>query len=127
MVWNALCVIGVLLIINGLLMIQQGRILSNVRTSMGNSEEIVCGTTKGLLFLTSTDIMLGVDRKGFIKKAFKIRSGYLRKTKAEALSIEGKKVEELKVNELFQKSGEQKACALAMKQYRNQKAGRRKG
>lgn len=126
MVWNVLCIIGILLIINGLLMIQQGKVLSDVRTAMGRTEDIVCGTAKGFLFLTSTDVMFGVNSRGFIEKAYKIKSGYLRKTKAESLSVEGEKLEGLNTKELFLKSTEQKACALAIRQYRNLTAKKKK-
>lgn len=126
MLWNVICIIGILLIVNGLFMIQQGKVLSDVRKSIGEVEDIVSGTAKGLLFLTSTDIMLAVDERGFVKKAFKIKSGYLRITQADSLEFEDRKVDSLVNDDILLKKNEQRACDLAVKKYQQLKNKRKR-
>ena len=52
MLWNALIVLGLLFIINGITISRHTRALETIRKKMGKDTDIYTGIHKGLLFLS---------------------------------------------------------------------------
>ncbi len=121
MVWNLIILIGVLFIINGLFSMGHSRTVENVKKQMPKKTEIYYGGSRGLLFMPSTDVMLAVQNNGNILKAFSIKSGWLRLSKAEELKLSGCRIQSLEqhVNDL--PLAQQKACKMAVRQYQRKK------
>lgn len=123
MLWNILVVIGVMFIINGITMTKHTKALETLRENIGKNADIYSGTQKGLLFMTSTDVMLDIGSNGVIKKAFGIKSGWLRKTMSEELPLNGVRISNLLSHKDELSTAEHKACRMAARQYeiRNRK------
>ena len=121
MVWNLIILIGALFIVNGLFSMGHSRTVENVRKQMPKKTEIYYGGSRGLLFMPSTDVMLAVQSNGNILKAFSIKSGWLRLSRAEELKISGCKMQSLEkyIDELL--PAQQKACKMAVRQYQRKK------
>ncbi|MCI8991936.1 MAG: hypothetical protein HFG80_04270 [Eubacterium sp.] len=117
MLWNIIILIGALFIVNGIVSTCHTRVVEKVRKQMPEQTEIYCGGAKGLLFITSTDVMLAVKKNGCIAKAFCIKSGWLRKSKAEELAIEGWNMNRLRNEIPSLQEKQQKACRMAFRHY----------
>lgn len=114
MLWNILLAIGILLVINGVVLTHQGLVVEKVRAAISPFGEIVIGSHKGLLFLTTTAVMMAVSPKGIIKKAKVIRSGYLRRTRSIDLPVEGRNLLMLSPEDVAGDVGLLKACKSAL-------------
>ncbi len=123
MLWNVLMVLGVLFIINGMTISRHTRALEMIRKKMGKNTEIYSGMHKGLFFLSSTDVMLDVGSNGAVRKAFGIKSGWLRKTTFEEIALGGINIAKLDNHMESLSPAEKKACMMAARQYeiRNRK------
>ena len=118
MIWNGMLLFGVLFIINGIVIMVHSKLLENIRKKMPTDVTIFSGTSKGLLFLASTDVMLGVSSRGIIKEAFSIKSGWLRKSRVQELtSLRGRKIMLLSNIDDTLTIPQQKACQMAAKRY----------
>lgn len=117
MIPTVFMVLGIVFVLNGISTMRNSKVVENVRAQMPADCEIFYGGSKGLLFLTSTDALVSVQKNGIINKAFCIKSGWLRKSKAENLHFDGYRMEKISdhIGEL--KGPEQKACSMALHQY----------
>lgn len=118
MVTGIIMIIGVLFIMNGVTSMGHSRVVERIRRQIPQTCEVIAGGNPGLLMLTSTNVMVGVRSSGRIAKAFSIRSGWLRRSKAEELPLDGLKVEELQEHVESLKPAEQKACMMILRTYR---------
>ena len=123
MLWNALIVLGVLFIINGITINRHTRALEMIRKKMGKNTDVYTGMHKGLLFLSSTDVMLDVGSNGVVRKAFGVKSGWLRKTTFEEIALNGVNIRKRDGHTDGLSPAEKKACTMAARQYeiRNRK------
>lgn len=118
MPWNLMLVFGALFIANGVFIMMHAKQLEDIRKKIPNGIKIFSGTSKGILFLVSTDVMIGVEKNGVIKEAFSIKSGWLRKSSVEELSsLKGLKIMSLFHMEDTLTVPQSKACRMAAKRY----------
>lgn len=118
MLTGIIMLIGILFILNGITSIGNTRVVTRTRAMFPNGCEILAGGSPGLLMLTSTNMMIGIRPSGRIAKAFIIRSGWLRKSKTEELPLEGCSVNDVQKKMEGRKPAEQKACMMALRNYR---------
>ncbi len=118
MVTGIIMLIGVLFILNGITSMGNAKVVSRTREMIPAGCEVFAGGSPGLLMLTSTNIMVGVRPSGRVAKAFVIRSGWLRRSKAEELPVEGCRFDQLQSRMEDRKPAEQKACMMALRNYR---------
>ena len=117
MVWNLIILIGVLFIVNGIFSMGHSRTVENVRKQMPGKTEIYYGGSRGMLFMPSTDVMLAVQKNGNILKAFSIKSGWLRISRAEELDLCGQGILSLENHIGNLNPAQQRACKMAVRQY----------
>ena len=118
MVTGIIMLIGVLFILNGISSMGNSRVVARTRALIPGGCEVYAGGNPGLLMLTSTNIMVGVRPSGRIARAFVIRSGWLRKSKAEELPIKGERIEDLEKCMEDRNPAEQRACMMVLRNYR---------
>lgn len=121
MIWNLMIIIGILFVINGFVSMGHSRAVEKVRGQMPDRAEIYYGGAKGLLFFSSTDVLLAVKNNGSILKAFSIKSGWLRRSRAEELALKGCQIQSLAKEIPALQPAQQKACIMASRQYERRK------
>lgn len=118
MVTGIIMLIGVLFILNGLTSMGNSKVVARTRAQIPQGCEVYAGGNPGLLMLTSTNVLVGVQPSGTIRKAFVIRSGWLRRSKAKELPIAGSKIGQLEKKMEDFTPAEQRACMMVLKSYR---------
>ena len=118
MVTGIIMLIGVLFILNGLTSIGNSKVVARTRGQIPANCKVYAGGNPGLLMLTSTNLMVGVRPSGRIAKAFVIRSGWLRRSRAEELPLEGCRMDQLQEKMEGRKQSEQRACLMVLRNYR---------
>ena len=118
MVSGIIMLIGVLFILNGISSMGNSKVVERTRKQIPGGCKVYAGGNPGLLMLTSTNLMVGVRPSGRIAKAFVIRSGWLRKSKAEELPLEGCRMDQLQERMEDRKPAEQRACMMVLRNYR---------
>ena len=117
MITTIFLILGILFILNGIASMGNSRVVEKVRGQMPRDCDIFFGGAKGLLLLSSTDALVAVRKNGKIAKAYCIKSGWLRRSKANDLHLDGYKMEKISDHMGEMKGQEQKACSLALRQY----------
>lgn len=117
MLWNILLAIGALLVINGVILTQQGVVVGRVRDCLSRYGDIVTGSHRHPLFLNTTSVMMAVNSLGVITKANALRSGYLRPTRTMELPIAGRNLRELYPEDVVTDYSVVKACRAAASRY----------
>lgn len=117
MLWNILLAIGALLVINGVVLTQQGMVVEKARSYLSRYGDIVTGSHKNFLFLNTTSVMVAVNSRGVITKAKAMRSGYLRPTRTLDLPLAGRNLLELHPEDVVRDDSMARACRAASLQY----------
>ncbi len=121
--WDVLCVIGALLILNGAFMTQQQIVTEKAdRNARRSGAEVLCGNYKGLLWLTNAQIWVHCDAKGELGQAQVVHAGIFRIAKTYTFDLSGYNIETLEPDSLKLPAFAAGACKAAQRNYRNVQA-----
>jgi len=118
--WDILCMIGGLLILNGVFMTQQQIVTEKTdRDARRSGTEVLCGNYKGLLWLTNAQIWMQCDKKGNLGQAQVVHAGLFRIAKRYTFDLSGYHIETLEPDSLKLPAFAIGACKAAQLNYRN--------
>lgn len=98
-IWDAALIIGVLLVISGFLMVQHQIVTAKAdREARASGEEIICGSAKGMLCLSSSTIWIRADSAGNLGKAWVVRSGIAMPAKSYTYDLNGNNIQTMDIS-----------------------------
>ena len=93
-----LLLFGIAMIVSGIFMTLCGRKMRDILTEMEKKGTIFSGTQKGLLFVKTYNVFMSVDKKGIVKDAKLLITGFLYPGKIKELPVTGRNIRTLSNN-----------------------------